>query len=259
MKASRKKELLEREKKKLIREAEEEKLEEKIEEIVKEEELTPEKIREIEREKKLSAWKPKTELGRLVKEKKITNIDEILDKGKVILEPEIVDALLDYEFELINIGQSKGKFGGGKRRAWRQTQKKTAEGNVPKFSAMVVIGDKNGHLGVGMEKAKETVPAREKALRRAKLNIFKVVRGCGSFNCCCNEPHSIPFRVEGKCSGVRVILIPAPRGAGLVADDELKKVFRLAGIKDIYVKSFGKTRTKYNHIKAVVDALKKLY
>lgn len=209
-------------------------------------------------EENLSAWKPKTELGRLVKDGIITDIDEILKKGRKILEPEIVDALVDWSYELIAIGQAKGKFGGGKRRVWRQTQKKTAEGNVPKFSTMAVIGDKKGHIGYGLAKTKETLPAREKAIRKAKLNIFKIPLACGSFDCICNEPHSIPFVVEGKCGSVKVILKPAPKGVGLVSDEEIKKIFRLVGIKDIYMKSFGKTRTKFNHAKAVLNALKKL-
>ena len=92
----------------------------------------------------LEDWKPKTKLGKLVKDKKITDIDEAL-KHK-ILEAEIVDSLLNLNSEILNIGQAKGKFGGGKRRAWRQTQRKTKEGNVPTFSCMCVIGDGNGYV-----------------------------------------------------------------------------------------------------------------
>jgi small subunit ribosomal protein S5 len=255
-----KKEPLEKEKKGLKREAIEEKVEEKIEKEVEveEEKLSEEEKRKKELEEKLVSWIPKTELGRLVKEGKIKNIDEILEKNRKIFEPEIIDALLNLKVELIKIGQAKGKFGGGKRRIWRQTQKKSGEGNIPKFSALAVVGNMDGYLGIGMGKAKETLPAREKAIRKAKLNIFKVIRGCGSFECICNEPHSIPLKVEGKCSSVRVKLIPAPRGTGLVCDDEIKKIFRLAGIRDIYVKSSGQTRRKYNHVKAVIDALKKI-
>lgn len=221
-----------------------------ISEMVKEEE---------KEEKKEIEWTPKTKLGKEVISGKIKDIDEILDKNLKIFEPEIVDFLLpNLEVEIINIGQAKGKFGGGKRRPWRQTQKKTAEGNVPTFGCMCAVGDKNGHLGVGYGKAKETVPAKQKAIREAKLSIFKVRRGCGSFDCVCNEPHSIPVKTEGKVGSVRIVLMPAPKGTGLVADNECKKIFRLAGIKDIYTKSFGQTRTKINMIKACVEALKKL-
>jgi len=219
-----------------------------------------EAIREEERKEKereeLESWVPKTEVGRLVKAKKIKDIDKVLEEYK-ILEPEIVDSLIKVESDFLNIGQSKGKFGGGKRRIWRQTQKKTAEGNVPTFSCLAVVGDKNGHVGIGFGKGKETLPAREKAIRKAKLSIIKVERGCGSFDCSCNELHSVPFKVEGKCGSSRVVLIPAPQGTGLVIGDECKKILNLAGIRDVYSKTFGQTRTTINLAKACINALKK--
>src|SRR3990172_13098631 len=134
------------------------------------------------REEIISAWNPKTQLGREVKDGKVKNIDEILDKKRKVLESEIVDSLLSLKSDLISIGQSKGKFGGGKRRAWRQTQRKTQEGNIPTFSTQAVVGDENGHVGIGAGRAKETLPAREKAIRKAKLNIFKVTRACSGFD-----------------------------------------------------------------------------
>jgi small subunit ribosomal protein S5 len=208
-------------------------------------------------ERGLSSWDPKTKLGQEVKNGKIRNIDEILDNNKKILEFEIVDFLLDIKKDLALIGQAKGKFGGGKRRAWRQTQKKTMEGNVATFSAMAIIGDENGHVGIGTGKAKETLPARDKAERKAKLNIIKIKRACSSFDCDCSELHTVPQKVIGKQGSVRVILIPAPQGTGLVAAGELKKILRLAGIKDIYTKTFGKQRTTFNLVGACFDALRK--
>jgi len=205
----------------------------------------------------ISAWEPKTKLGREVKDKKIKNIDEILDNNLKILEPEIVDSLIELKSDLISIGQAKGKFGGGKRRAWRQTQRKTKEGNVPSFSTMAVVGDENGHIGIGSGKAKETLPARDKATRKAKLKIFKVGRGCASFDCDCSELHTIPFKITGKSGSVVVTLIPAPQGTGLVVADQLKKVLKLAGIKDVYSKTFGKKRTTFNLVKACIKALEK--
>jgi len=234
-----------------IENLEEEKIEEKKLKSI--EELEREKIQE-----KIAGWKPKTRLGKEIKEGKIKNIDEILDKRLKILEPEIVDSLLSLENDILLIGQSKGKFGGGKRRAWKQTQKKTMEGNVPTFSAMIVVGDKAGHVGLGRGKASETLPARTKALRKAKLNIIKVNRGCGSFDCSCNELHSIPFKVEGKSGSCKIILYPAPQGTGLVIGDECKRILRLAGIKDVYSKSFGSIRTTINFAQACIDALEKL-
>jgi small subunit ribosomal protein S5 len=215
-----------------------------------------------EREKReieagLAGWEPKTKLGRDVKDGKIKNIDEILDSGDKILEAEIVDFLMDIKSDLINIGQSKGKFGGGKRRIWRQTQRKTKEGNVPTFSTLAVIGDGNGHIGIGSGRSSETLPAREKAIRKAKLEIFKIKRACSGFDCSCPENHTVPFKVIGKAGSLRLTLIPAAQGTGLVVADELKKVLRLTGIKDVYSKGTGKKRTTFNLVKACIDALKK--
>lgn len=205
----------------------------------------------------IEAWEPKSKLGRDVKDGKIKDINEILETNKKILEPEIVDSLIEVKSDLISIGQSKGKFGGGKRRAWRQTQRKTNEGNVPTFSAMAIVGDGKGHIGIGTGRATETLPARDKAIRKAKLNLFNVKRTCASFDCACSELHTIPFKIDGKAGSVRVTLVPAPQGTGLVCASELKKVFVLAGIKDIYSKTFGRKRTTFNLVKACVDALEK--
>jgi len=205
------------------------------------------------------SWKPRTELGRQVKAGEIKDIDMILDNGLRILEPEIVDGLIpDLESDLLLIGQSKGKFGGGQKRVFRQTQKKTREGNKPKFSAFAVVGDMNGHVGLGYGKAKETVPAREKAFRKAKLNIMKIRRGCGSWQCSCGTPHTIPFKVSGKCGASELIFMPAPKGTGLCADVEIAKIMKLAGIKDIWSKTRGKSRTKFNHVIAAIAAITQL-
>lgn len=216
--------------------------------------------RDEENEKRaLAAWVPKTALGKLVKSGKEKNFDVILTSHKKILEAEIADTLLRLENDLLLIGQAKGKFGGGKRRAWRQTQKKTMEGNVVTFSSLAVVGDKKGHVGIGMGRAKETLPSRAKALRQAKLSIIKVQRGYESPDekALGTEPHTVPFIVEGKCGSVRIKLLPAPRGTGLVVGDECKKILRLAGIADVYAVTRGQTRTTFNVAKACIEALKK--
>lgn len=207
---------------------------------------------------KLDSWNPKTEIGRLVKSKELKDIDEVLNFGKKIVEPEIMDSLLDLDSELLLVGQSKGKFGGGQRRVFRQTQKKTREGNKPKFSTMAIVGDKDGHVGIGFGKAKETVPAREKAKRKATLNVFKIRRGCGSWACNCGEPHTVPFTVEGKCGSVIVKLMPAPKGKGLCVESEIAKILEFAGVKDVWSKTFGQTKNRINLILAAEAALKKL-
>ena len=207
----------------------------------------------------MERWAPRTELGRKVKSGEIRDINEVLDSGKKILEAEIVDILVpNLETDLLLIGQAKGKFGGGKRRVFRQTQKKTAEGNKPSFATIAVVGNKDGMVGIGYGKARETVPAREKAIRNAKLAIVKVRRGCGSWRCGCREPHTIPFVVEGSVGSVVVTLIPAPKGTGLAVGSDCKKVLALAGINDIWSKTRGQTRSRLNMINALFSAVKQL-
>ncbi len=207
----------------------------------------------------VDSWKPKTEVGKKVKLGEITNIDQVLNTEKIILESEIVDALLpSLESDLLLIGQSKGKFGGGQRRVFRQTQKKTKEGNKPSFATCAVVGDRNGHVGIGYGKSRETVPAREKAVRMAKINLVKIRRGCGSWQCTCKEPHSIPFEVEGKCGSVKVKLMPAPKGTGLCVGSEIAKVLKLAGVQDVWSKTEGKTTSRVNMTQALMKALEQI-
>ncbi len=227
-----------------------------LEEVPGEEELEkkiPEKTFDM------SSWKPKTSIGLKVKNSEIKDIDEILDAGLKIMEPEIVDVLLpNLNIDLLMIGQSKGKFGGGQRRIFKQTQKKTQEGNKPKFATMAVVGNNNGYYGIGYGKAKETVPAREKSIRNAKLDVKKIRRGCGSWQCNCNEPHSIPFTIIGKCGSCVIKLIPAPKGTGLKVESECAKLLKMCGIKDAWSRSYGRTKTKFNLISACDNALQNL-
>ncbi len=218
-----------------------------------------EKAEEKTREQSIAeAWEPLTALGKRVKDGSI-KLDEIMGNGLRILEPVIVDVLLpNMESTIIEIGQSKGKFGGGKRSIWKQTQKKTAEGNKPKFATMVVIGNRDGYVGLGYGKAKETVPAKGKALIKAKLNLISVKRSCGSWECGCSGNHSIPIAVTGKCGSVKVTLMPAPKGTGLCVAESCKGILELAGIKDVYSKTVGQTRSRVNMACAFFDALKRL-
>jgi small subunit ribosomal protein S5 len=206
-----------------------------------------------------TTWKPKTELGKKVKEGLITDIDEAVSSAAPIMEAQIVDMLMpEMKTELLLVGQSKGKFGGGQRRVFKQTQKKTREGNKPSFGTFCIIGNENGFIGCGAGKAKETVPAREKAIRKAKLNVFKIARGCGSWECGCGNPHSIPYKVTGKCGSVELSLLPAPKGTGLCIESECAKILQLCGIKDVWSKAKGHTKTKINVIHACIAALKQL-
>ncbi|MAG39938.1 30S ribosomal protein S5 [Candidatus Pacearchaeota archaeon] len=249
-----------------VEEKKDEEISKKADEQFKVEEgrdLTPQQRREQrfarEKQERLDNWVPKTELGRMVRAGKIKDIDEIFKEGKKIMEPQIVDLLLpNLQTDVLFIGQSKGKFGGGKRRAFRQTQKVNKEGASLSFGVLAVVGDGKGHLGLGLGKAGETLPAKEKAIRKAKLAMAKIPRGCASYDCSCDEEHSVPISTEGKCSSVTVKLMPAPQGTGLVVSDELKKIMRAAGIKDIYSHCEGRVRTTFNTAKACVMALNKL-
>ncbi len=207
----------------------------------------------------VAAWTPKTELGRKVKSGQITSLLQVLRSGERIMEAEIVDILMPgMENDTLWIGQSRGKFGGGQRRLFKQTQKKTPEGNKPSFGTLAVIGNRDGIIGLGYGKSKDTLPAREKALRNAKLNLFMIRRGSGSWESNSKDPHSIPFEVEGRCGSVRIKLMPAPKGKGLCIEPNCAKVLELAGVKDVWSKASGQTRRTRNLIMALTDALQKL-
>lgn len=212
------------------------------------------------REGEFFLWKPKTELGKLVASGAITTIDEVLDSGKKIIESEIVDKLVpDMRSELILIGGRRGKGGGKQRIPIKITATMHRSGRRFTTNAFAVVGNENGLIGTGKASAKESRSAINKAVSKAKRNITRIKRGCGSWECGCDGNHSIPYRTKGKSGSVRVVLMPAPKGLGLVADDESKKLLKLAGIKDVWMKTYGNTGMRINLINALFDALKKLY
>ena len=205
------------------------------------------------------SWKPRTSLGVQVKSGEVTSIDYALDKRIKILEPEIVEALLqNLQTDLLMVGQAKGKFGGGQKRIFKQTQKKTQEGNKPKFATFAVVGNENGYVGISYGKSKETVPAREKAIRQAKLNVIKIRRGCGDWGYGCGDAHTVPFKVTGKAGSVVITLIPAPKGTGLKVEKECQKILKMAGIKDVWSRTEGQTRSKLDLLLACFSALQQL-
>lgn len=213
----------------------------------------------VEKQFDPDAWTPLTEVGAQVKAGTITDIDQILNKGQKIQESEIVDALMpDVKVELLMVGQAKGKFGGGQKRVFKQTQKKTNEGNKPSFATLAVAGNSNGYVGIGYKKSRETVPAREKAMRESKLNIIKIRRGSGSWESGGKTDNSVPFKVSGKCGSVIVTLIPAPAGTGLRIEKECATMLKLAGIENVWSRSEGQTKSKVNMLFACFEALKKL-
>ncbi len=211
-------------------------------------------------EAKTGLWKPRTSLGRDVLEGKVKSIDEIMLSGKKIIEPEIVDHLVpDLQSELILIGGRPGKGGGIMRIPIRMTAKMHSSGRRFRTSALFVVGDGKGIIGVGRGSSVEARTSMEKSLRKAKLSVIKIKKGCGDWQCGCGLEHSIAYKAKGHAGSVRVELMPAPKGVGLVADNETKKLLKLAGVKDIWIKTFGNTSNRINLIYAVFDALKKLY
>ena len=190
-------------------------------------------------------WIPRTKLGKLVASGQIQSMDEALATNLPLLEPEIVDTLLPgLKRVILDRAITIRVTDSGRRRAYR---------------VAVVVGNENGYVGFGIGKAKEYRIALDKATRNAKVNIIKVRRGCGSWECGCGLPHSVPFKVEGKAGSVRVVLKPAPQGVGLVAADAIKPVLQLAGIKDVWSKGFGNTRSTINFAQATINALKQTY
>jgi small subunit ribosomal protein S5 len=181
----------------------------------------------------LEEWVPKTRLGKMIQEGKITSIDEVFLSGLKISEHQIVDALLpDIQEEVINVNL---------------VQKQTDAGEKSRFKAIVCVGNRDGYLGLGQGKASQVRNAIEKAAADARLNIVPIKRGCGSWECGCGRGHSVPFQVEGKCGSVRVVMVPGPRGLGMVA------------VKDLWTRTYGSTRTVPSFAWATFDALRKTY
>jgi small subunit ribosomal protein S5 len=190
-------------------------------------------------------WTPKTKLGVEVAEGKVATLLEIFENGWRIKEPEIVRALLpNLKTFVVGVGI---------------VQKQTDAGELTRFRAVVAVGDDSGWFGVGHAKASQMRLAIEKATDVALLNIVPVVQGCGSWECRCGTPHSVPFRLEGKSGSVSVVIIPGPRGLGLVAGETLKNLLSLAGIKDAWTQTFGDTSTVSSISSALYDAFLGMY
>lgn len=194
------------------------------------------------RENPLDNWVPKTQLGKQVYEGQVSSIYEIFEEGFKIKEVEIVDVLVPgLKDEVININL---------------VQKQTDAGESSRFTALVAVGNENGLIGVGLGKAKRVRNAIEKGIRLAKLNLYPIRMGCGSWECDCGEGHTLPFKVKGKAGSVVVTLLPGPQGLGLVAGDTAKVVLKMSGIKDCWSKSIGKTTTTNSFAFATFEALK---
>ena len=187
-------------------------------------------------------WLPKTRLGQLIKSGEISTMSDALKSGLPIREPEIVDILLpEIEDEVIDV---------------KMVQRMTDSGRRIKFVITVAVGNKDGFIGLGRARGKEVGSSIRKAIDNAKLNIIEIKRGCGSWECGCRKPHTVPFAVKGKSGSVEVTFKPAPHGIGLATGDVAKKILELAGVKDCWAFTKGQTKTIVNYAKAVFDALK---
>lgn len=186
-------------------------------------------------------WIPKTRLGKLVFEGQVTTFDEALKSGLPIKESGLVSALLpNLEDEVLDINM---------------VQRMTDSGRRVKFRTTVIVGNRDGYIGLGEGKDVQVGMAIKKGIEKAKLNLFKIDRGCGSWECGCGQPHTVPYEVMGEAGSVRIVLMPAPRGLGIAAGGTAKKVMDMAGIKDIWTRTFGSTRTTLNFAMATYNAL----
>lgn len=189
-------------------------------------------------------WVPITKIGRLVKEGKIANLEELYKHSVPIKEAEIIDYFLGQTLkdEVLKI---------------MPVQKQTRAGQRTRFKAFVAIGDFNGHVGLGVKCSKEVATAIRGAIICAKLSVIPVRRGYWGNKI--GKPHTVPCKVTGKCGSITVRLIPAPRGTGLVAATVPKKLLNMAGIEDCYTASVGSTCTLGNFAKATYYAIQKTY
>lgn len=186
-------------------------------------------------------WVPKTRLGKMVKDGEITSMSDALKSGLPIRETEVVDILLpELEDEVIDVNM---------------VQRMTDSGRRVKFVITVAVGNMDGYIGLGQAKGKEVGASIRKAIENAKLNMIEIRRGCGSWECGCRKAHTIPFSVNGKSGSVEITLKPAPQGIGLATGDVAKKILRLAGVKDCWAFTKGKTKTTVNYAKAAFNAL----
>ena len=125
--------------------------------------------------------------------------------------------------------------------------KVTKGGRNFRFSALVVIGDENGHVGCGLGKATEIPEAIRKGVENAKRNMITVPI----------EGTTIPHKIIGKFGKGQVVLMPATKGTGVISGSHARAVLELAGVKDIRTKSYG-SNNPINSVKATIEGLRHL-
>ncbi len=145
-------------------------------------------------------WVPKTRLGKLVYDGQVTTFEEAMASGLPIKESRLVDVLIPgLEDEVLDINM---------------VQRMTDSGRRVKFRTTVIVGNRDGYIGLGEGKDVQVGAAIKKGIGNAKLNMLKIKEGCGSWECGCGQPHTVPYEVMGESGSVRIVLIPAPRGLG---------------------------------------------
>jgi len=190
-------------------------------------------------------WIPKTSIGKRVVAGEINSMEEILSQGLRIQEAGIVKKLLpDLKTEVIDVGI---------------IQKMTPNGQSTRFKALVAAGNENGWLGIGMGKSKQMRIAIEKANNAAYINVSPIKLGCGSWECRCDQKHSVPFKVKGKGGSVTIEILPGPRGLGLVAGGKIRDLLQLAGLKDAWTTAKGSTATMNSTSKALLNCLRQTF
>lgn len=128
-----------------------------------------------------------------------------------------------------------------------RVSKKTKGGNSMRFSALVVVGDKNGQVGAGLSKARDVRSAIQKAVLLAKRSMVTVpLMGT-----------TIPYEIEEKYNAARIMLKPAPEGSGIIAGGPMRVVLDAAGVKDAVGKILG-TNNKISNVYATIQALENL-
>jgi len=196
-------------------------------------------------------WTPITKLGRLVKDGKISSLEEIYLHSNPIKEHQIVD----YFYTKAKAGENVEL----KDEVMKimPVQKQTTAGQRTRFKAFIVVGDSAGHIGLGVKSSKEVAHAITGGLMAAKINLIPIRRGYWGSRL--GLPHTVPMKVTGKCGSVSVRLIPAPRGTGIVGSPTTKKLMAFAGIADVFSASSGHTKTRGNSMKAAFAALGQTY
>lgn len=129
----------------------------------------------------------------------------------------------------------------------RRVTKVVKGGRNFRFAALVVCGDKNGHVGIGTGKAMEVPEAIRKAEEAAKKQLIKVPM-VGT---------TVPHEVKGLFGAGKVLILPAPEGTGVLAGGPVRSVLELAGLKDVRAKSIG-TNNARNMVNATMEGLKSL-